>query len=126
MADIDIVHPVEGATQVSFDYGAASRALDAYFNMAQVLDNPTVARVGPHDEVVVNWHGYFQGQFDEAWNLLQARFSAGVETANYGPGKIYDAISQANDLQLAWNRNADEARTEPDVPDEPTGPRGAY
>lgn len=125
MADIDIVHPVEGATQVAFDYGAASRAIDAYMNMARVLDAQAVARVGPHDEVVVNWHGHFQGQFDEAWNQLQARFRAGVETAGYGPGRIYDAIFRANDLQRAWNRNADEARTEPDTAG-PTGPRGAY
>jgi hypothetical protein len=125
MADIDIVYPVEGATQVTFDYDAAIRAIDAYLDMARTLDAQTVARVDPRDEVVVNWHGYFQGQFDEAWNQLQARFGAGTEEGGYGPGRIYDAIFQANDLQRAWNRNAEAARTDP-PPVEPTGPTGSY
>jgi hypothetical protein len=123
MADFEIVQPVEGATHVSFDYDAAGRAIDAYTRMARVLDAQRAARVGPHDEVVVNWEGYFQEQFDEAWNLLQARFGAGVETAGYGPHQMVDAISQANDLQRAWNRNAEEA---PTAPQAPTGPHGAY
>jgi hypothetical protein len=120
MADFEIVQPVPGATRVAFDYGAASAAIDAYSRMARVLDAQAVARVGPHDAAIVNWNGYFRGQFDEAFNLLQARFQAGVEGAGYGPGPIYAAIGRANDMQRSYNRIATEASEEP----EPTGPRG--
>ena len=121
MADFEIVQPVPGAARVTFDYGAASQAIDAYSRMARVLDAQAAARVGPHDAAVVNWNGYFRGKFDEAWNLLQSRFAAGVEGAGYGPGAIYDAVFRANDMQRTFNRTATEAREEPD----PTGPRGA-
>jgi hypothetical protein len=120
MADFEIVQPVPGAAQVTFDYGAASRAIDAYSRMARVLDAQAAARVGPHDAVIMNWNGYFKDQFEGAWNLLQSRFAAGVEGAGYGPGPIYDAVFRANDMQRTFNRTATEAREEPD----PTGPRG--
>jgi hypothetical protein len=119
MADFEIVQPVPGATRVTFDYGAASAAIDAYSRMARVLDAQATARVGPHDAVVVNWHGYFQVKFDEAWNLLQSRFAAGVEGAGYGVGPIYEAVFEANERQRTLNRNAEEAANQA----EPTGPR---
>jgi hypothetical protein len=121
MADFEIVQPVPGAARVTFDYGAASRAIDAYSRMARVLDAQAAARVGPHDGVIVNWNGYFKDQFEGAWSMLQSRFAAGVEGAGYGPGPIYDAVVQANDMQRTFNQNATEAREQPD----PTGPRGA-
>jgi hypothetical protein len=117
MADFEIVQPVPGATRVAFDYGAASAAIDAYSRMARVLDAQATARVGPHDAVIVNWNGYFKDQFEGAWNMLQSRFAAGVEGAGYGPGPIYEAIFEANDMQRTFNRNAEQRN-------EPAGPRG--
>lgn len=121
MADFEIVQPVPGATRVTFDYGAASAAIDAYSRMARVLDAQATARVGPHDAVVVNWNGYFRGKFDEAWNLLQSRFAAGVEGAGYGPSAIYEAVFQANEQQRTYNREAEAAASE--RPTQSTGPR---
>jgi hypothetical protein len=121
MADFEIVQPVPGATRVSFDFGAASEAIDAYSRMARVLDAQAVARVGPHDATIVNWNGYFRGQFDEAFNMLQSRFSAAVEGAGYGAGPIYEAVFRANDMQRTYNQTATDAQEEP----EPTGPHGA-
>jgi hypothetical protein len=123
MADFEIVQPVPGASRVTFDYGAAGRAIDAYSTMARVLDAQAAGRVGPHDAVVVNWNGYFLGKFEEAWSLLQSRFAAGVEGAGYGPGPIYEAIGRANEAQRTLNRNAEAAA---ERPNEPAGPGGAY
>jgi hypothetical protein len=123
MADIEIVQPVPGATRVTFDYGAASEAIDAYSRMARVLNAQATARVGPHDAAIVNWNGYFRGQFDEAFNMLQARFTAGVEGAGYGPVQIYEAVAEANDMQRTFNQNAERPI---ERPNEPAGPGGAY
>jgi hypothetical protein len=123
MAEFEIVQPVPGATRVTFDYGAASAAIDAYSRMARVLDAQAIARVGPRDAAIVNWNGYFRGQFDEAFNMLQARFAAGVEGAGYGPGPIYEAIAEANDMQRTFNQDAEQAAQRPNEPAGPRGPR---
>jgi hypothetical protein len=113
MANFEIVQPIDGAPRVVFDYGAAGRALDAYSAMARVLDSQAQARVGPHDAVIVNWNGHFKERFEEAWNLLQARFTAGVEGASYGPGQIYDAIFEANERQRTLNHEHEGASPAP-------------
>jgi hypothetical protein len=126
MAEIEIVQPVAGATQVTFDYGAASRAIDAYSLMARRLSAQYDARVGPRDAAVVSWTGHYRDEFDGAWELLQLRFSGAVEGVSYGMQAIYNAVDDANEMQRIWNRNAEDARNEPPVPAGPTGPRGAY
>jgi hypothetical protein len=126
MADIEIVHPVEGATHVMFDYAAASTAIDTYSAMAQKLSAQLDPRAGARDAVIVNWAGRYEDEFERAWTLLQMRFSGGTEAVGYGMQAIYNAIDGANDMQRIFNRNAEEARSHPVVPAGPTGPHGAY
>jgi hypothetical protein len=110
MADIEIVQPVEGAARVTFNYTAASDALDALSSMGTKLNEQAEARVAPRDEAIVNWVGYFRDEFDRAWNLLQLRFGAAVEGASMAQLQIYTAISDANEEQRRLNREADQAR----------------
>jgi hypothetical protein len=121
MAEVEIVQPVEGATRVMFDYAAASGAIDAYSAMARRLGDQATGRVGPRDAVVVHWAGRYRDEFDGAWEFLQLRFGAGIEAAGYGPVAIYGAIADANEMQRAFNRNAEAAR---DRPPEPAWPEG--
>lgn len=106
MADIEIVEPVEGAARVTFDYGAASDALDALSAAGRRLSDQTEGRLGAQDEVVVNWTGVFRTQFDDAANLLNLRFSAAMEAMGHASGQIYQAISDANDAQREINHYA--------------------
>ena len=106
MADIEIVHPVEGAARVTFDYEAASDALDALSSLGSALNDQAQGRGTAQSEVIVNWEGAFRTQFDEAARLLDLRFTAALESAGYASGQIHDAISDANDAQREINHYA--------------------
>ena len=116
MAEFEIVHPVEGAPQVTFDYQAAGDAIDALVGARNVLTEQVNARVGPRDAVIVNWEGYFRGEFDHAWGLLDFTMSGSVETSVAIEGQIYTAIQDANDMQRTHNHNVEGAEA-------PAGPR---
>jgi hypothetical protein len=120
MADIDIVRPVEGAAQVMFNYTAASNAIDAYSTMARRLTEQGTGRVGLHDQVIVNWHGNNHDTFESAWGNLQARFYFASEVS-YDIQAICGAIDGANEMQRIFNRNAEDARTNPAPPAWPEG-----
>jgi hypothetical protein len=106
VADIEIVQPVEGAARVTFDYQAASDAIDALSAMGTKLSGQTEGRTGAQTDVVVHWAGAFRTQFDEAAHLLNLRFSAAIESAGYAQGQIYQAISDANEAQREINHYA--------------------
>jgi hypothetical protein len=114
MADIEIVQPVEGAARVTFDYTAASDALDAFSAMGGKLREQAGARVAPKDEVVVNWVGHYRDEFDRAWDLLDLRFQAGADGARWAPLPIYEAINEANDEQRRLNQIVEDAAAESD------------
>jgi hypothetical protein len=103
MADIEIVRPIAGARRVSFDYDAASAALDALFIMATRLGDQTTGRQTLHDSVVTSWLGYFRTEFDRAHGLLQSSLTAGAELAGYAPFPIWEAIAAANQRQRELN-----------------------
>jgi hypothetical protein len=103
MADIEIVHPVPGASRVNFNYGAASSALDALSKMASKLGEQSTGRATLHDSVIVNWLGYFRTEYERAHSLLQLRFSAGTEAAGYACFPIWEAIAAANQRQRELN-----------------------
>jgi hypothetical protein len=106
VAQFEIVQPVEGAARVTFDYQAASDALDALSSMGSILNDQAEGRGAAQSDVIVNWEGAFRTQFDEAANLLNLRFSAALESAGYASGQIYQAISDANDAQREINHYA--------------------
>lgn len=106
MADIEIVQPVEGASRVTFDFQAASDALDALASMAGRLNDQADARIAAQRDVIVRWEGAFRTQFDEAANLLNARVQAALEGAPHAQGQIYQAINDANDAQREINHYA--------------------
>lgn len=121
MADIEIVHPVEGATRIAFDYGAASDAIDTLSTMSRVLGEQAEARLGPKNEVIVNWEGRHRTDFNEAWSLLQSRFGAGAESAGWGVLEVQGAIAEANEAQRVFNQNALDAQAQAEAPQ----PQGA-
>ncbi|HEY8525730.1 MAG TPA: hypothetical protein VIL48_12230 [Acidimicrobiales bacterium] len=108
MADIEIVQPVEGAARVTFDYAAAAGALDALRSMTSRLTAQAEARIGPYDDVVINWAGRYREEFDEAWRQHHYGFTAALETASARAGLIYQAIDDANARQRALNTEAEE------------------
>ena len=116
MADIEIVQPVEGAARVTFNYSAASDALDAYSAMGRKLGEQAEFRITPKDDVIVNWSGFHRGEFDRAWNLLDLSFQAGVEGCGWAPLSIYQAIGDANDEQRRLNTAAEAAVSGPAEP----------
>jgi hypothetical protein len=103
MADFEIVRPIPGARRVTFDYDAASTALDALSTMATKLGDQAAGRQPLYDAVIVNWLGYFRTQFDRAHDLLQSSFTAGAELAGYAAFPIWEAISAANERQRQYN-----------------------
>jgi hypothetical protein len=119
MAYIEIVQPVEGATQVVFDYVAAGDAIDQLSAMSRVLGEQADARIGPKDDVIINWAGQHRGDFDEAWSLLQSRFNAGVEAGGWAMLEIYGAVADANDAQRVFNQNALDAQAQDAQPQGP-------
>ena len=110
MADIVIVQPVDGAARVNFDYGAAAEAIDALDTMIRRLGEQVEGRAGPHDRVIVGWEGHYRQEFERAWELLNLRFTAGVESAAAAQTQIHDAVGRANDQQRRYNQIAEEAR----------------
>lgn len=106
MADIEIVQPVEGASRVTFDFQAASDALDALASMGGRLNDQMEPRLAAQRDVVVHWEGVFRTQFDEAANLLNARVQAALEAAPLVQGQIYEAINDANEAQREINHYA--------------------
>jgi hypothetical protein len=103
VADIEIVHPVPGASRVNFNYDAASSALDALSKMGSKLGEQSTGRATLHDSVVVNWLGYFRSEYDRAHNLMQLTITAGVEMAGYAGLPIWEAIAAANQRQRELN-----------------------
>src|SRR5262245_45830707 len=103
MADFEIVRPIPGARCVTFDYDAASTALDALSTMATKLGDQAEGRQPLYDAVIVNRLGYFRTEFDRAHSLLQSSFTAGAELAGYAAFPIWEAISAANERQRQFN-----------------------
>ncbi|MGH9186893.1 MAG: hypothetical protein ACRD0U_13920 [Acidimicrobiales bacterium] len=120
MAAIDIVTPVSGAPRVTFNYGAASDALDALSRMAGKLGEQIGGRAEVRDEVSVNWQGRFRDEFDRAWSLLDGRFANATEGAGWAQLPIYTAIADANDTQREFNRAAELAASQPPPTSRPT------
>jgi hypothetical protein len=116
MAEFEIVQPVEGAPRVTFDYQAASTAIDTLVRARTLLTEQLNARVGPRDAVIVNWEGYFRDEFLHAWGIQEFYMSGSVETVVAIEGQIYTAIQDANDMQRTHNHNAEGAGA-------PAGPR---
>jgi hypothetical protein len=103
MAEIEIVRPVDGAEAVVFDYGAASRAIDALNTMCQQVNAQVDGRVGAREHVIVHWEGGFRDEFADAYDWLQFRFGSVTEAAGYFMTDIYNAIDDANEMQRIYN-----------------------
>ncbi|MGH9185249.1 MAG: hypothetical protein ACRD0U_05475 [Acidimicrobiales bacterium] len=105
MADIQRVQPIDGARVVTFNYTAASDALDALQRTAtQTLGSQVEPRDAIRDELVVDWAGHFRDEFNEAYTFLHDRFVNSISWAPFGPtGEIYAAIGRANQQQTIYN-----------------------